>query len=126
VAPGEGRAKSITLVEIIKRITRGSPRLRARIAGVLYLVIFIAAPSGAESATLAKMAITLACDTGVALLFYDLFKPVSKNLSLLAAAFKASWSRWRAWGISPSSGRRSETIYSFPIFWFLRSSEKGR
>jgi len=52
------------------------------------MVIFIAAPSGAENATLAKMTITLACDTGVALLFYDLLKPVSKNLSLLAAVFR--------------------------------------
>jgi hypothetical protein len=34
------------------------------------------------------MAITLACDTGVALLFYDLLKPVSKNLALLAALFR--------------------------------------
>jgi Domain of unknown function (DUF4386) len=73
---------------MIKRIARASPRLRARIAGILYMVIFIAAPSGAENATLSKLAITLACDTGVALLFYNLFKPVNKNLSLLAAVFR--------------------------------------
>lgn len=30
----------------------------------------------------------LACDTGVALLFYSLFKPVSRNLSMLAAIFR--------------------------------------
>jgi hypothetical protein len=65
-----------------------SPRLRARVAGVLYLIIFIAAPSGAENATPVTMSITLACDTGVALLFYGLLKPVSKNLSLLAAVFR--------------------------------------
>jgi hypothetical protein len=34
------------------------------------------------------MAITMVCDTGVALLFYNLFKPVNKDLSLLAAAFR--------------------------------------
>jgi amidase len=73
---------------MIEWIKGASPRLRARIAGVLYLVIFIAAPSGADSATLGKMAITLTCDTGVALLFYGLFKPVSRNLSLLGAAFR--------------------------------------
>jgi hypothetical protein len=73
---------------MIKRIASASPRLKARIAGVLYLIIFISSPSGAKSATLAKMAITLACDVGVALLFYNLFKPVNKNLSLLAAAFR--------------------------------------
>ena len=30
----------------------------------------------------------LTCDTGVALIFYDLFKPVGKTLSLLAAIFR--------------------------------------
>jgi hypothetical protein len=80
------RAKSTNIVDMIKRI--GSPRLRARIAGVLYLVIFIAAPSGAGNATLAKMTVTLACDTGVALLFYNLLKPVNRNVSLLAAIFR--------------------------------------
>jgi hypothetical protein len=75
-------------MDINKRIARTSPRQRARIAGVLYLIIFIAAPSGAKDATVAKMTITMACDTGVALLFYSLLKPVSKNLSLLAAAFR--------------------------------------
>jgi Domain of unknown function (DUF4386) len=75
-------------VDMIKRISSTSPRLRARVAGILYLIIFVAAPSGAHNATLAKLAITLACDTGVAVLFYNLFKPVNKNLSLLAASFR--------------------------------------
>ena len=75
-------------VDMIKQIVSASPRLRARIAGVLYLIIFIAAPSGAKDVTLAKMAITMTCDTGVALLFYGLLKPVNKNLSLLAAVFR--------------------------------------
>jgi hypothetical protein len=82
------RAWCTNTVDTIKRIASASPRLRARIAGALYLTIFIAAPSGAHSATLVKMAITLVCDTGVALLFYGLLKPVSKNLSLLAAIFR--------------------------------------
>jgi hypothetical protein len=73
---------------MIKRSARVSPRLKARIAGVLYMIIFIAAPSGAANATLVKMAITLGCDIGVALLFYGLLKPVSKNLALLAALFR--------------------------------------
>jgi hypothetical protein len=70
------------------QISRTSPRLRARIAGVLYVIIFIAAPSGAENATVVNITLTLACDTGVALLFYSLLKPVSKTLSLLAAIFR--------------------------------------
>lgn len=75
-------------MDMIERISSASPRLKARIAGILYLTIFIAAPSGAHSATLTKMSITLACDIGVALLFYELFKPVNKNLSLIAAVFR--------------------------------------
>ena len=65
-----------------------SPSLKARVAGMLYLIIFIAAPSGAATATPAKMVITLACDTGVALILYELLKPVSRSLSLLAALFR--------------------------------------
>jgi Domain of unknown function (DUF4386) len=84
----DGGAKSTHTVDVIKRISSTSPRLRARIAGILYLIIFVAAPSGAHDATLAKLGITLACDTGVAVLFYSLFKPVNKNLSLLAAIFR--------------------------------------
>lgn len=69
-------------------IVGASPRLAARVAGVLYLLIFIAAPIGAATATPAKMIITHTCDIGVALIFYLLFKPVSKSLSLLGAIFR--------------------------------------
>jgi hypothetical protein len=78
----------MSTAEITKRIAGASPRLKARIAGLLYLLIFIAAPSGAATATPAKMMITLTCDTGVALILYDLLKPVSRSLSLLAALFR--------------------------------------
>jgi hypothetical protein len=78
----------MTTAGITKRIAETSPRVEARIAGVLYLLIFIAAPSGAATATPAKMIMTLACDTGVALILYDLLKPVSMRLSLLAAFFR--------------------------------------
>jgi hypothetical protein len=72
----------------VARMAETSPRLWARIAGVLYLLIFIAAPTGAATATPVKMIITLACDTGVALIFYVLLKPVSMRLSVLAAFFR--------------------------------------
>jgi hypothetical protein len=65
-----------------------SPRFTARIAGVLYMLIFIAAPAGAASATLTRMVITLTCDTSVAIIFYFLFRPVSRSISLLAAIFR--------------------------------------
>jgi Domain of unknown function (DUF4386) len=70
------------------RIADASPCLKARIAGLLYLIIFVAAPSGAATATPAKMIITLTCDIAVALILYDLLKPVSRLLSLLAALFR--------------------------------------
>jgi hypothetical protein len=73
---------------ITARIAEASPRFKARIAGLLYLIIFMVAPSGAATATPAKMIITLVCDTGVALILYHLLKPVSRNLSLLAAFFR--------------------------------------
>ncbi len=71
-----------------KQVAGASPRLVARIAGLLYLLIFLSAPSGAATATPAKMIINLTCDTGVALLLYELLKPVSRRLSLLAALFR--------------------------------------
>ncbi|MBI5086485.1 MAG: DUF4386 domain-containing protein [Acidobacteria bacterium] len=87
-----------------------SPRLRARIAGVLYIIImalalfgpFPVAPSGlarADAATTvdkiiasksmyslggAAELIVYTCDIGVALIFYGLLAPVNRNLSLLA------------------------------------------
>ena len=65
-----------------------SPRLLARTAGVLYLIIFIMAPSGAGTATPLNLAVTLACDTGVAVIFYCLFKPVGRDLAMLALIFR--------------------------------------
>jgi hypothetical protein len=65
-----------------------SPRQFARIAGVLYLLIFITCPSGASTATPLNIAVTMACDTGVALIFYGLFKPVNRDLAMLALIFR--------------------------------------
>jgi len=63
----------------------------ARIAGVFYLFIFIVAPSGASTATPLRMAVTMVCDTGVALIFYILFKPVSRDLSMIALIFRLTF-----------------------------------
>jgi hypothetical protein len=91
------------------------PRFQARIAGFLYLLIilgglflpFAVAPSGmmlgdAALPTAAKILaskslyvlggaaqlIVYACDVGVALIFYELFKPVSRSAALLATFFR--------------------------------------
>jgi hypothetical protein len=95
-----------------------SPRLMARIAGVVYLIIavgalflpFVAGPSGitgmslaeAPPSTLAKIesarsayvlsgaaqAFLGVCDMGLAWFFYELMRPVDRGLALLAASFR--------------------------------------
>jgi len=112
-----------------------SPRPRARITGVVYLIYFLMAVlgevflrglvvSGDAAATanilahqplfrlgLATSLIATACYIAVTALFFDLFKPVNRSLSLLAAFFSlvgcaisafaslfqlAPWSSWEA------------------------------
>ena len=96
------------------RTVRAAPRLKARIAGALYIIIialalfapFQVAPSGLLRGDLASTAvriqgskllyslggsaelITYACDIGVAMIFYELLKPVSRSLALLAMSFR--------------------------------------
>ena len=90
-----------------------SPRSQARIAGFLYLIIIVAGAVGytmhsrlfvrndaAATAgnilaseqlwrlSFAAMLVMLACDVGVASIFYVLFKPVNRTLSLIACAFR--------------------------------------
>ena len=97
-----------------ERIAEASPHFKARIAGVLYLIIIVAASfaeffvrgrlvvGGDAAATAtnilaheplyrlgaAAVLIYLPCDTAVALIFYELLKPVRRSLSLLAAFFR--------------------------------------
>lgn len=99
------------------RILETLPRRKARIAGVLYIIIIVlalfapfpVAPSwltrGDVAATTTKILaskslyslggaselIVYACDTGVALIFYELLKPVSRSLSLLALFFRLAY-----------------------------------
>src|SRR3984885_2020122 len=95
-----------------ERIAEGSPRPRPRITGVVYLFYFLAAilgefflkglvVDGDAAATannilaqqplfrlgLATGLIATACYIAVTALFYGLFKPVNRSLSLLAAFF---------------------------------------
>jgi len=90
-----------------------SPRLQARIAGFLYLIILVAGAVGysvhstlfvsndaaATAANIlaseqlwrlsfAAMLVMLACDVAVAAIFFFLFRPVNKTLSLTACAFR--------------------------------------
>jgi Domain of unknown function (DUF4386) len=98
-----------------RRIAETSPLFRARVAGFLYLLIivgglfapFAVAPSGmmlgdaslpAPAKIMASRSLyalggasqlmVYACDVGVALLFYELLKPVDRSVALLAAFFR--------------------------------------
>ena len=74
---------------MMKRIDEASPRFKARIAGVFYLLTFVTGVIALVSVSGRFVAnlIATACYIAVTLLFYDLFKPVNRNLSLLAAFF---------------------------------------
>jgi hypothetical protein len=101
----------MSTVVMTERIREASPRPKARIAGFIYLLNFltgvIAVPgfrlvaSGDAAATAANilaheplfrlgfaaLLINVAVYIAVTALFYDLFKPVNRSLSLLAAFF---------------------------------------
>jgi hypothetical protein len=77
---------------MMEQIAGTSPRLKARITGVIYLLYFLTAVSAealvGRSRPVLCDAVTLIADTfyiAVTLLFYYMFKPVNRSLSLLAA-----------------------------------------
>ena len=72
-----------------ERITEASPRFKARIAGVFYLLTFLTGSFAMVfvSGRLVANLIADACYIAVTLLFYYMFKPVNRSLSLLAAFF---------------------------------------
>ena len=75
---------------MMKQIAEASPRFKARIAGVFYLLniltgalaLFVRGRLGVAANLTAA-----ACYIAVTLLFYDMFKPVNRSLSILAAFF---------------------------------------
>ena len=74
--------------EMMGRIAEASPRFKARIAGVFYLLVFLT--GGLALFVRGRLGsaaglIAGACYIAVTLLFYGIFKPVNRNLSLLAA-----------------------------------------
>ncbi|MGA7224132.1 MAG: DUF4386 domain-containing protein [Candidatus Acidiferrales bacterium] len=80
---------------MMKWIAEASPRLKARMAGMLFLLLvltvafteFFARGRLSSPAELAAGVIEVSCMIVVTLLFYGIFRPVNARLSLLAAAF---------------------------------------
>ena len=77
---------------MMERIAEVSPRPRARITGVVYLLYFLTAVSAEVFVGRGRLVLYDAVDLigfalyiAVTLLFYYMFKPVNRNLSLLAA-----------------------------------------
>jgi hypothetical protein len=79
---------------MMERTAEASPRLRARITGVVYLLYFLTAVSAEVFVGRGRLVlfdavnlVAYAFYIAVTLLFYYLFKPVNRSLSLLAAFF---------------------------------------
>ena len=76
---------------MMKRIAEASPRFKARIAGALYFFSLVTAAFTElfvrGRLNFAGGYIAIAGMVAVTLLFYDIFKPVNRGLSLLAASF---------------------------------------
>jgi hypothetical protein len=74
-----------------ERITGAWPRLKARIAGVFYLLAVLAAVFGEVflrgRLAVAAGLIAVSCVVAVTLVLFDIFKPVNGRLSLFAASF---------------------------------------
>jgi len=80
---------------MMKRIRDASPGFKARIAGGLFLLLLLTAAFTeffvrgklSFASDLAAGFIDVSCMIAVTLLFYDIFRPVNRSLSLLAASF---------------------------------------
>jgi hypothetical protein len=76
---------------IIERIREASPRRKARIAGIFYLLAVVTAVLAEAfvrgKALYAAGLVPVLCFVVVTLLFFSIFTPVNRNLTLLAVFF---------------------------------------
>ena len=83
-------------IVMTKRIADASPRFKARIAGVFYLLTFVTGVFAFVSGKLVANIIATACYVAVTLLVYDIFKPVNRSISLCAAFVGLVGCTWSA------------------------------
>ena len=72
----------------MRRIAEASPRFKARIAGVFYLLNILTGALALFAPGMLGLAANLiaaGCYIAVTLLFYDIFEPVNRSVSLIAA-----------------------------------------
>jgi hypothetical protein len=75
---------------LVRQFTEASPRFKARLAGALFLLSLLAAVFGEFIVRRFEIPADLIAVSGmiaVTVVLYDLFRPVSRSLSLLAASF---------------------------------------
>src|ERR1700679_3876709 len=93
----------------LKQIRETSPRLKARIAGVLYLLAVLTAVLGEFFVPgrlgPAAILIPVSCYIAVTVLLYGIFSPVGRSLSLLAVCFNFAGLtlealQWQPWGVN--------------------------
>jgi hypothetical protein len=80
----------MTAAVMMERIAEASPRFKARIAGALYFLSLLTAALGESvggKVGFAAGELAVAGMVAMTLLFYDIFKPVSRSLALLATFF---------------------------------------
>src|SRR5271166_3292191 len=103
------RRKSMSTAVLMEPIVKVSPRLKARIAGALYLLSVVTAAFTElfvrGRLNIAGGLIAIAVMAVVTLLLYEIFRPVNRRLSLLAALFSIvglafEVFRWQPQGIN--------------------------
>ncbi len=90
---------------MMERIAEASPRLKARTAGIFWLMVFLAGSlalflGGGVVFSAANIVAPL-CYIVVTLLLYDLLKPVNRSVSLLAAFFGLVGCAVSLFGLTP-------------------------
>jgi hypothetical protein len=106
---------------IAKRMAGRSPRFTARIAGFFYLLTFVTGVltlAFAGDMRLANLVAT-ACYIPVTLLFYFIFKPVNRSLSLLAAFFSLVGCTVSALGFFHLAPLKINSLVFFGVYCLL-------